>query len=75
MEEGHFVADGAVAFSQAGRLFVRRLGRDNGRWEREVDLVFLEATVAGAVIEAAGGGRSRVYLRGLSRHLRLWLPR
>jgi len=54
VEEGHLVACCAVAFSQARGFVDGWLGRDYGRWEGVVDLVFCEHAVAGAVVEAAG---------------------
>jgi len=54
VEEGHLVAGRAVALSQPRRLGPGWLGRDDWRRQREVDLVFLEAAVARAVVEAAG---------------------
>jgi hypothetical protein len=54
VEEGHLVAGRAVALSQARGLVRGWLGGDDWRRQREVDLVFLEAAVAGAVVQAAG---------------------
>jgi hypothetical protein len=57
VEEGHFVAGCAVTFSEAGCRCCGRIGGDYWRREGEVDLVFCEGAVAGAVVEAAGWGR------------------
>jgi hypothetical protein len=62
VEEGHLVAGRAVALSQARRLVRGWLGGDDWRRQREIDLVFLEAAVAGAVVQAAG------WWGGLGRH-------
>jgi hypothetical protein len=53
VEEGHLVAGCAVALSQARGLVPRWLGRDDWRRQREEDLVFLKAAVAGAIVEPA----------------------
>jgi hypothetical protein len=63
VEEGHLVAGRAVALSQPRRRGPGWLGGDDWRRQREVDLVFLEAAVARAVVEAAGWWGS------LGRHL------
>jgi hypothetical protein len=70
MEKGHLVAGCAVTFSQACGACRWRIGSDEGRREGEVDLVFCESAVAGAVVETAGwlgfGARCGC---GLGRHL------
>ena len=53
VEERHLVAGRAVALSQPRRLGPGWLGGDDWRRQRQVDLVFLEAAVARAVVEAA----------------------
>lgn len=67
MEETHFMADGAIALSEADRWCwtrgahfggihlgaVHRVAKDRG-WETEFYGVFCEAAVAGAFVGAAG---------------------